>query len=161
MQASGNGDLLYIEHLQWVAGQYPVAQFLRHQSSICLLLYGGIDLQPSGLGALVGMGLVGLGGSGGASVGGGGRVGAGGGGTLPSLFVILISAQFTKVSCGPLPIPQSLFPSHPQLFPTRHHHCNTQWSHVKPLGSLSLIVNTSFPCEVIFHLVSPLGCLNT
>ena len=106
-----------------LAGQLPLAQFLTHHSSMALLpVQGPTALQPFGLGALVGRGSVGFGGF---SVGGGGRVG-GGGGTLPSLFVILMSAQFTKVSCCPLPIPQSLGPSHPQLFPTRHHHCNTQ-----------------------------------
>ena len=48
-------------------------------------------------------------------------------GSEPSAGVILISAQFTKVSCCfPSPTPQLLSSSQPQLFPTVHHHCSTQ-----------------------------------
>jgi hypothetical protein len=93
-----------------------------------------------------------VGGGGGASVGGGGGggdgacVGGGGGGgpsvgSVPPLDVMLISAQLTKVSCGPSPLPHFLgFPSHPQLLPTFHHHCSTQCLHVNPGGSRSRIV---------------------
>lgn len=61
--------------------------------------------QPPGWGALVGGGVGGC--VGGRVVGGGASVGKSVG-TLPSLLMILMSAQLTNVSCSPFPMPQSL-----------------------------------------------------
>lgn len=65
-------------------------------------------------------------------------------GTTPPSPVILMSAQLTNVSWSPFPIPQP-WSSHPQLLPTFHHHWITQWSHVKPGGSNSLIFSSFGP----------------
>ena len=73
------------------------------------------------------------------------------GGTLPSLFVIVTSAQLTNVSCFAFPPkPQSLSVQ-PQLFPVLHHHRSTQRAQVKPAGSLSLILNTSLTVSSVVY----------
>jgi len=97
---------------------------------------GPVALHLLGSGASVAGGFVG-----GRLVGGGKRVG----GTLPSLFVMVTSAQLTNVSCFAFPPkPQSLSVQ-PQLFPVLHHHRRTQRAQVKPAGNLSLILKTSLP----------------
>lgn len=95
-----------------------------------------VALHLLGSGASVGGGVVG-----GRLVGGGKRVG----GTLPSLFVILTSAQLTNVSCLAFPPKPQSTPVQPQLFPVLHHQRRTQRAQVKPAGNLSLILKTSLP----------------
>ena len=143
-------------------GQNPLAQLDVHQlSMLAFPAQGPTALQPP-LGGLVGGGggawvgggggwVLG-GGGGGPSVGGGG--GASVGGSSPFRGRIRISAQFTNVSCFPFPIPQPFSSSHPQLFPSFHHHCITQRLHVRPEGSLRSMVKTFFPGGS-FHLVPP------
>lgn len=53
-------------------------------------------------------------------------------------YWMLTSAQFTKCSCVPYPIPHFPF-SHPQLLPALYHHCKTHLVHFKALGNFNCI----------------------
>ena len=76
---------------------------------------------------------------------------------------IFTSAQLTNVSCfSPLPTPQSLSASQPQLFPVFHHHWITQWSHVRSYGSTSSTGNSPLPAaRGSGQDVAPSGCFST
>ena len=63
---------------------------------------------------------------------------------------ILISAQLTNVS-GSFPC---------QLFPVVHHHCSTQWSHEKPVGSLRVMVYSPAPVSPRVHSWLPFSSSN-
>ena len=73
---------------------------------------------------------------------------------LNIFYWILTSAQFTKCSWVPWPIPQPES-SHPQLFPPRYHHWRTQRLQVKPLGNFNWILNFCRPYFVILYFVPP------
>lgn len=152
--------------MQWLGGQTPIAQLeAHHLSMLACPAHAPVALHFPVCGPcvegfwvhgtlVVGARVEGLIGQ---SVPGPAVVGAG-----APFGEILISAQFTKVSCCLFnPTPQSPWPLHPQLFPTLHHHCNTQWSHVKPLGSTSLMWN--FPFEDVWSCqrFEPSGCSKT
>ena len=133
-------------HTHKRCGQLPIAQLLRHHSSIWGDWNGpSRDLHfpdPGsgrvGRGRLVGR-CVGFGGT--------GRCVGGGLGRLPC-GRMAISAQFTNVSGL----------SFIQLFPVDHHHWSTQCSHVNPSGSWRVIVKRLLP-RGSFHSASPLGNL--
>ena len=149
------------EQIQWLEGQLPSAQLFWHHVSIwdCPVQLPVALHPPVGgfcVGAEVGVSGIGV------SVEGGLMMGSSVEGTWPPAGRILISAQFTKVSCFfPRPTPQSPSSLQPQLLPTVHHHCITQWSHVRPFGRMSLILNTPVLDEWSGHVLEPSGCNRT
>ena len=170
-------NTIFQEQIQWLEGQWPRSQLSRHHASIRgfpaklpVALHplvgppvGDLDVGaavagPGVVPTTVIMGVSGMG----SCVKGGWVMGSSVEGAGPPAGMILISAQFTNVSClFASPSPQTPSSLQPQLLPTVHHHCITHLSHVRPLGSRSLILNSPFVDEWSGQVLEPSGCNKT